>query len=140
MDPPPLHPRGDVSVESKRCDWLWGLTVRQHLDPFLQVVVLRQRRFVSGELWPVCAGRALTHGVQVVLKAEGGEHSGASALTRTQKHHGPWGPLRPPLTLLLSSLFNVGSLKFGPGSAGKSSLWMEKSCVCSVDGFVTMPT
>lgn len=43
-------------------------------------------------------------------------------------------------TVLLSSMLHAGSLKLGPGSAGKSSLWMEKSGVCSWVGFVTIPT
>lgn len=32
--------RRDVSVELERYDWLRSLTIGQHLDPFLLVVVL----------------------------------------------------------------------------------------------------
>lgn len=58
--------RRDVSVELERYDWLRGLTIGQHLDPFLLVVVLCWGRLVSGELGPICIGCALARGVQVL--------------------------------------------------------------------------
>lgn len=58
--------RRDVSVELERYDWLRGLTIGQHLDPFLLVVVLCWGRLVSGELRPICIGCALACGVQVL--------------------------------------------------------------------------
>lgn len=60
--------RRDVSVE--QYDWLRGLTIGQHLDPFLLVVVLCRGRLVSGELGPICTGCALTCGVQVLWKSK----------------------------------------------------------------------
>lgn len=58
--------RRDVSVELEWYDWLRGLTIGQHLDPFLLVVVLCWGSLVSGELGPICTGCALVCGVQVL--------------------------------------------------------------------------
>lgn len=62
--------RRDVSVELQQYDWLRGLTIRQHLDPFLLVVVLCWGRLVSGKLWPICIRCALACGVQVLKQTK----------------------------------------------------------------------
>lgn len=58
--------RRDVSEELERYDWLRSLTIGQHLDPLLLVVVLCWGCLVSRELGPICAGCALACGVQVL--------------------------------------------------------------------------
>lgn len=106
--------RRDVSEESERYDWLWSLTIWQHLDPFLLVVVLCRRHLVSGKLWPICARRTLACGVQV-LKQE------TKIIIFNQKNTTSkyWFLFYAPawrvgssvvLTVLQSSLFSVGSL------------------------------
>lgn len=68
--------RRDVSVELEWYDWLRGLTIGQHLDPFLLVVVLCWGSLVSRELGPICTGCALACGVQVLqTKKNGFKHS-----------------------------------------------------------------